>query len=317
MSISHSSAADRASASPAYLTLYESGELAQRAELARQRLAACHLCPSACHTNRLAQSTGECGLGRFAIVASAGAHFGEEQVLSGNGGSGTVFFAGCNLHCVFCQNYDTSQWREGQALTAGELAGLFLSLQRQGCHNLNLVTPSHVVAQTLEALLIAVERGLRLPIVYNTAAYDALPTLRLLDGVVDIYMPDMKYADSAVAARYSGIEHYWEVATRALREMQRQVGPLVVAGGLARRGLLIRHLVLPGELAGTATVMAFLANELSPDSWVNIMPQYYPTFQANRFSELRRRITDDEYSAAVQAAREAGLHRGIPLDWKS
>ncbi|NJL34718.1 MAG: radical SAM protein [Chloroflexaceae bacterium] len=294
--------------------LYASGELSQRVEQSRAQLAACTLCPQGCRTNRLADKTGKCGAGRYALVASACAHMGEERVLRGHGGSGTVFFSGCNLHCVFCQNYDISQYRYGGAMEAEELAALFISLQQRGCHNLNLVTPSHVVPQLLTALLIAVERDFRLPIVYNTAAYDALPTLRLLDGIVDIYMPDLKYSDSDTAARYSGIGHYWEVSTKALKEMHRQVGPLAIENGLARRGVLIRHLVLPGDLAGTAEVMRFIAHEVSADSWVNLMPQYYPAFRANTFPELRRRTPPQEYSDAVQAARQVGLHRGIPFD---
>lgn len=299
---------------PAYLALYESGELARRVEQARQRLAACTLCGRACRTDRLADRPGECGLGRHAVVASACPHFGEERVLRGRGGSGTVFFAGCNLQCVFCQNHDISQEIQGMVLAAEELAAVFLGLQRRGCHNLNLVTPSHVVAQVLEALLLAVPQGLRLPIVYNTAAYEALPALRLLDGVVDIYMPDIKYADSQVAATYSGIAHYAEVATKALHEMQRQVGVLQIDNGLARRGVLIRHLVLPDELAGTGQVMQFIARELSPDTWVNLMDQYRPAFQARTYPALRRRISQQEYANAVLAAQQAGLHRGIPFD---
>jgi putative pyruvate formate lyase activating enzyme len=300
---------------PSYLELYESGELARRVEQARQHLAACTLCPRACQAQRLAGERGECGTGRQVVGAFASAHFGEERVLRGYSGSGTVFFSGCNLHCVFCQNHDISQEQQGMLLSAEDLAGVFLGIQRRGCHNLNLVTPSHIVAQFLEALLIAVENGFRLPIVYNTSAYDAMPTLRLLDGIVDIYMPDVKYADSETASLYSGVPHYWEVAARALQEMQRQVGVLRIdEHGLARRGVLIRHLILPNDISGTEKVLHFIANQLSPDSWVNLMAQYRPAFRAGAFPRLRRPITTQEYTDAVQTAQQVGLHRGIPFD---
>lgn len=305
----------RSSTYPAYLSLYENGELAQRVEQARIRLAACTLCPEACRTNRLENEGGRCGIGRYAVVASASAHFGEERVLRGRCGSGTVFFAGCNLHCVFCQNHDISQAGYGSVLSADELGAVFLSLQERGCHNLNLVTPSHVVVPILEALLSAVERGFHLPIVYNTSAYDALPTLRLLDGIVDIYMPDVKYADSATAAQYSGVPHYWEIVTQSLREMQRQVGSLVIENGLARRGLLIRHLVLPSGIADAEKILRFIADDISLDSWVNLMDQYHPAHRASAFPALRRRITPQEYADVVQTACQLGIHRGIPFDY--
>ncbi len=299
---------------PAYMALYASGELARRAEQARERLAACTLCAEACRANRLGDEIGECGQGRYAVISSAYPHFGEERVLSGHRGSGTIFFAGCNLHCVFCQNFDISQQVHGIMLSSEELASVFLDLQIKGCHNLNLVSPSHVIAQILEALLVAVEDGFRLPIVYNTGGYDSLQSLRLLDGVVDIYMPDMKYGDSATAASYSGVPHYWEVSTQAVKEMHRQVGPLVISNGLARRGLLIRHLVLPNDIAGTRKVLQFIAEEVSHDTWINIMDQYRPSFQASSLKELSRPISRQEYINALSAARLAGLHRGVPLE---
>ncbi|MCS7287574.1 MAG: radical SAM protein [Roseiflexus sp.] len=299
---------------PAYLELYEQGILQERAATARERLASCTLCPLACRSDRLHGEAGECRVGREAIVASYGAHFGEENVLRGWRGSGTVFFSGCNLRCVYCQNYDISQFVSGHAVDAAQLAEIFLDVQREGCHNLNLVTPSHVVAQILEALAIAVPRGLRLPIVYNTSGYDSVAALRLLDGVVDIYMPDVKYSDSAIGQQYSGIPHYWEVVRPALREMHRQVGDLRIERGLAVRGLLIRHLVLPGRLAGSQEVLRFIAEEISRDSWINLMDQYHPSYRAYDYPELARRITPDEYAEAVAYARSLGLHRGIPLD---
>jgi putative pyruvate formate lyase activating enzyme len=299
---------------PAYLELYERGILQERAVIARERLASCTLCPLACRADRLHDEAGECRVGREAIVASYGPHFGEEDVLRGWRGSGTVFFSGCNLHCVYCQNYDISQFVSGRAVDAAQLAEIFLEVQREGCHNLNLVTPSHVVAQILEALAIAVPRGLRLPIVYNTSGYDSVAALRLLDGVVDIYMPDVKYSDSAIGQQYSGIPHYWEVARPALREMHRQVGDLRIERGLAMQGLLIRHLVLPGQLAGSQEVLRFIAEDISRDSWINLMDQYHPAYRAFDYPELARRITTGEYAEVVAYARSLGLHRGIPLD---
>lgn len=299
---------------PAYLELYEQGVLQERAVIAHERLASCTLCPLACRADRLHDEAGECRVGREAIVASYGSHLGEEDVLRGWRGSGTVFFSGCNLRCVYCQNYDISQFVSGAAVDAAQLAEIFLDVQREGCHNLNLVTPSHVVAQILEALAIAVPRGLRLPIVYNTSGYDSVAALRLLDGIVDIYMPDVKYSDSAIGQQYSGIPHYWEVVRPALREMHRQVGDLRVERGLAVRGLLIRHLVLPGRLAGSQDVLRFIAEEISRDSWINLMDQYHPAYRAYNDPKLARRITTGEYTEVVAYARSLGLHRGIPLD---
>ncbi len=294
---------------PAYRSL-AGEELTRRAEQARRLLERCHVCPRACGVNRLADERGECRTGRRAVVASYHLHFGEEPPLVGWGGSGTIFFTHCNLHCQYCQNYDISQLGEGLEVQAADLASMMLQLQRAGAHNINLVSPSHVVPQILEALAIAAAAGLRLPLVYNTGGYDALPTLRLLDGVVDIYMPDAKYADAETALRLSGVRHYPRVNRQALREMYRQVGSLVVdARGIARRGLIVRHLVLPEGLAGTAQVMQFLAQEISPDTYVNVMAQYRPCYHAGEFPELRRRISEDEYHQAVALALSNGLHR--------
>lgn len=301
-------------AHPMYLELYQRGVLQQRAVAARERLAACTLCPRVCRANRLNDEVGECRSGRDASIASYGPHLGEEHVLRGWRGSGTVFFSGCNLHCVYCQNYDISQLSSGRPVTAAQLARIFLYIQQAGCHNLNLVTPTHVVAQILEALELAVPQGLRLPIVYNTSGYDSVAALRLLDGVVDIYMPDIKYSDSAIGQHYSGIPHYWEVARAAIREMHRQVGDLQIADGLAVRGLLIRHLVLPGGLAGSQQALRFIAEEISRDSWVNLMDQYYPAYRAYDDPAIARPITSDEYAEVVACARSLGLHRGIPLE---
>lgn len=298
--------------SPAYLRLYRRGELQVRLKDALAALTCCTLCPRACQANRAAGETGTCQIGRYARVASYFAHFGEEDPLRGWRGSGTIFFAQCNLRCVFCQNYDISQHGCFAETPPEHLAGMMLALQQGGCHNINLVTPSHVVPQILEALLLAVEAGLRLPLVYNTSGYDTVNTLQALDGIVDIYMPDFKMWDSDHAAQYLNARNYPQVARAALREMHRQVGVLRVdEQGLAQRGVLVRHLVMPEGIAGTAQVAEFLASELSPNTYLNLMAQYHPAGKVttSTFPQINRPITPEEYRAAVQAARRAGLHR--------
>jgi putative pyruvate formate lyase activating enzyme len=294
---------------PAYLKLLRSGELRQRAELALARLEACDLCGRECGVNRrLDAEKAGCHTGERALVSSHGPHFGEEEPLVGRGGSGTIFFTWCNLHCQYCQNYDISQGGHGRQVEPEELATMMLSLQAQGCHNINFVSPSHVVPQILVALLIAAEAGLRLPLVYNTGGYDSLATLKLLDGVVDIYMPDMKYADAGVARRFSKVSNYPAVNQAAVKEMHRQVGDLVLDGqGVARRGLLVRHLVLPEGLAGTAEIVRFLRDQVSADTYINVMAQYRPCYRARELPPLDRPITSDEYAEAVRLAEEAGL----------
>ncbi len=294
---------------PAYIRLAASGELRQRAQAAHERLKRCEMCAHACRVNRLAGELGRCRSGARARVSSFGAHPGEEAPLSGWIGSGTIFFARCNLACIYCQNFDISQSDDGQEAAPEQLAWIMLRLQEQGCHNINLVSPSHVVAPILAALVAAVEGGLRLPLVYNSGGYDALDTLRLLDGVVDIYMPDMKYADAEIARRLSGAEDYPQVNQAAVREMHRQVGDLQVVDGLAQRGLLVRHLVLPGGLAGSEAIFRFLAQKISPDTYLNVMDQYHPAFHAWDEPLLKRRITPHEYATALQDARQAGLKR--------
>jgi putative pyruvate formate lyase activating enzyme len=296
---------------PAYLALAESGELARRAQAARRRLRNCELCARACRVDRVAGIDGAaCRTGERAIVASFGAHHGEEAPLSGRAGSGTIFFSWCNLRCLYCQNFDISAEGEGRPVSAEALAAIMLALERQGCHNINFVSPSHVVAQILEALVLAVEAGLRLPLVYNSGGYDSVEALALLDGVIDIYMPDAKYGDEATARRYSKVRDYVAVNRAAIREMHRQVGDLVIdPRGLAVRGLLVRHLVLPNGLAGTTEVMRFLANEISPNTYVNIMGQYRPCYRAHEVSTLSRRPTAAEMQAALAAAANAGLRR--------
>jgi putative pyruvate formate lyase activating enzyme len=293
-----------------YLALHASGQLGRRAEAALARLQRCDLCPRQCAVDRLQDERDACGTGRLAQISSVGPHFGEEAPLVGRRGSGTVFFSGCNLGCSFCQNYDISHARHGQEVDAAALCAAFLSVQEHGCHNLNLVTPTHVTAQILEALDLAAGRGLTIPVVYNCGGYEAPETLRLLDGVVDIYLPDLKYADEAPGARYSGVSDYPEVARAALREMHRQVGDLTLDDeGVARRGLLVRHLVLPGGLAGTEQAMRFIAEELSTETYVNVMDQYRPCGDVRGDASLGRQITPAEYDAALQAALDAGLTR--------
>ena len=294
---------------PAYLALYRSGELRRRVAQAREHLHACDFCGHACGVDRFRQ-VGQCRTGVQAVVSSFGPHFGEEAPLRGTGGSGTIFFAWCNLRCQYCQNYDISQLGQGQTVEAETLAGMMLSLQERGCHNINLVSPTHVTVPILEALLIAVESGLRLPLVWNTGGYDAMPALRLLDGIVDIYMPDMKYADSQIARRYSQVDNYPQVNQAAVREMHRQVGDLVMdRRGIAMRGLLVRHLVLPAGLAGSDKIAAFLATEISNDTYINVMDQYRPCYRAHQLPPLDRPITAEEYAQALSAARQAGLYR--------
>ncbi|MBN1451069.1 MAG: radical SAM protein [Anaerolineales bacterium] len=297
---------------PAYLSLYQSGELQQRARDALAELSHCTLCPRACQADRAGGELGTCQIGRYARLTSYFPHFGEEDPLRGWNGSGTLFFAQCNLRCVFCQNYDISQSGNFPETSPLRLAEMMLELQAMGCHNINLVTPSHVVPHILEALLVAVAAGLRLPLVYNTSGYDTVETLRRLDGVVDIYMPDFKMWDEQHAAKYLHAKDYPQVARQALREMHRQVGVLKLdERGLARRGVLVRHLVMPEGIAGTESVAGFLANELSPDTYVNLMAQYHPAgkVSSTAFNEINRRITHAEFNQALQAARRTGLHR--------
>ncbi len=296
---------------PAYVQLLAGGELARRAEQADRRLDDCDLCARYCHVDRRLTIAGAvCRTGERAVVTSYGAHHGEEDCLRGWRGSGTIFFSRCNLRCVYCQNWDISQRSDGREATPAEIADMMLELQRQGCHNINLVTPSHVVAQIIAAVNDAAGRRLRLPIVYNTGGYDSLEALALLDGIVDIYMPDMKYGDPEHARRYSKVRDYVAANQAAVREMHRQVGDLVLdENGIARRGLLVRHLVLPEGIAGTDRVLAFLAGEVSRQTYVNLMDQYRPCYRADEFPEIDRPITSDEFRQALAAARRLGLTR--------
>ncbi len=290
---------------PGYLSL----NLPERVEAARERMRDCDLCGRGCHVNRY-EEMGSCRTGTRAVVSSYGPHFGEEDPLRGFHGSGTIFFAWCNLNCQYCQNYEISQLGHGREVEPEQLAAMMLDLQERGCHNINLVSPTHVLAPILEALAIAAGGGLSLPLVWNTGGYDSLSGLALLDGVVDIYMPDIKYADAEIGYRYSRVRDYPRVNQAAVKEMHRQVGDLVLdERGVARRGLLVRHLVLPGGLAGTEPVARFLAEEVSRDTYINIMDQYRPCYRAHDHPPLNRSITPDEYREAMEAARAAGLHR--------
>jgi putative pyruvate formate lyase activating enzyme len=296
---------------PAYLDLLRSGALDPRVEEALDHLVECDLCPRYCRIDRRDSIKGAlCHTGARAVVHSYGPHHGEEDPLRGICGSGTIFFAWCNLRCVYCQNWDISQKGIGREVSANELAEMMLELQAMGCHNINLVSPSHVVAQVIAAVAIAADKGLRVPLVYNTGGYDSLEALRLLEDIVDIYMPDMKYADAENARRYSRARDYVEVNRAAVKEMHRQVGDLVLdERWIARRGLLVRHLVLPGDLASTAEVTGFLAREISAETYLNLMDQYHPCYRADRYPPLDRPISPQEYEQALAGARRAGLHR--------
>ncbi|CAI8887967.1 radical SAM protein [Methylocaldum szegediense] len=300
-----------------YLALLASGELEQRVRIARRHLQSCDLCARYCRVDRLKTVRGAvCRTGERTVVYSYGPHHGEEDVLRGWNGSGTIFFSWCNLRCEFCQNWEISQRGEGREVELEELAAMMLNLQARGCHNINFVTPSHAVAQILAATWIAAQQGLTLPLVYNTAGYDSPEALALLDGVIDIYMPDMKYGDSVIAHRYSHVRNYWEVNQAAIKEMHRQVGDLRLdENGLAYRGLLTRHLVLPAGLAGTETVLEFIAREISTETYVNLMGQYYPGYRASALPELSRRIAATEYREALDIAWRLGLTRQADRRW--
>jgi putative pyruvate formate lyase activating enzyme len=295
----------------AYLELLRSGELKRRVEEGHIMLEECRLCGRECRVNRLDSAKGAvCRTGETALVSSFNSHFGEEAPLVGQHGSGTIFFTNCNLKCQFCQNYEISQLGEGREVSPEEIASMMLHLQGQGCHNINFVSPTHVIPQIMAALLIAAEKGLQVPLVHNTGGYDSLEALCLLDGIVDIYMPDMKYADQEAGRKYSKVKDYPQVNQAALKEMHRQVGDLVMdERGIAQRGLLIRHLVLPNGLAGTAEIVKFLAEEISPQTYLNVMAQYRPMYKAHEYPRINRRPTLEELQEAIDLAREAGLTR--------
>ncbi|MCX7823547.1 MAG: radical SAM protein [Syntrophobacterales bacterium] len=299
-----------------YRISYEKGELQERIKRALSWMGKCTLCPRMCKVNRLQNEAGRCLIGRYAVVASYGPHFGEESPLVGRKGSGTIFFAGCNLGCIFCQNYDISHTNHGYVVFPVQLAEIMMELQRMGCHNINFVTPSHIVPQILESLPYAIGKGLEVPLVYNSSGYDRVSALKLLEGIVDIYMPDFKFWDPLLAKKWCDAEDYPERARAALKEMHKQVGDLIIEDGLAKRGLLVRHLVMPGFVEDTRKILRFIAQEISPNTYVNIMNQYRPMgelFEERDWDEvdrnLLRMLRHEEYLAALKIAQELGLSR--------
>ena len=303
---------------PSYLTLYRSGELKDRAARAQAILEDCQLCPHRCRVNRIQGKTGICHTAGEAIVSSFGPHFGEEKPLVGTYGSGTIFFSYCNLRCIFCQNHIISQQGEGEPVDAKVLAGMMLSLEKRGCHNINLVTPTHVVPQILAALVVAAAGGLSIPLVYNCGGYESVETLKLLDSVIDIYMPDMKYSDEPHGRAFSGAKNYPEVNRKAVKEMHRQVGDLQLDDcGIATKGLLVRHLVLPNGIAGTHGVASFIANEISKNTYINVMDQYRPAHRAHDIPRIARPLHKEEFLEAVNITLENGLERLDGIDSRS
>jgi putative pyruvate formate lyase activating enzyme len=297
---------------PSYIGLYEKGELNQRIQLLKGFLKECQLCPRECRVNRLNGEIGYCGASSDLMVSSAFPHFGEEAPLVGYHGSGTIFLTHCNLRCVFCQNYDISHLGRGERITSSQMARTMVRLQEMGCHNINFVTPTHYAPQIVASLPEAIEMGLCLPIVYNCSGYESIEVIRLLDGVINIYMPDAKYMDEKFSKQLSNAPDYPEVIRKVLKEMHRQVGDLKTnSKGIAERGLLIRHLVMPGEVASSEAILKFIAEEISSHSYVNIMDQYRPEYRAYEYSEINRRITHKEYMEAIQLAKRFHLYRGF------
>jgi len=295
---------------PSYIEAHRKGKLTENRDKAFKILENCRLCPRECEVNRLEDEKGTCRTGRLAVVSSFNPHFGEETPLVGNHGSGTIFMTNCNLLCVFCQNWEISHLAEGREVSSKKMADMMLSLQRQGCHNINFVTPTHVVPQVLDALPYAIEGGLNVPMVYNTGGYDKVESLKLLDGIFDIYMPDFKFWDPEMAKQYLKAPDYPERAREALKEMHHQVGDLELdENGVALRGIILRHLIMPGGLAGTRELMRFVAKEISPNTYVNIMDQYRPCGNAYKYPPIDRSITHDEYEEALKAAEEEGITR--------
>lgn len=298
-----------------YIDLYQSGELLRRVREGYRRLAACDICPHDCGVNRLKGETGLCRAGAQPRIASANVHRGEEPPISGTTGSGTIFFSGCNLKCRFCQNFPISQFGNGEETTTAGLAAKMLRLQQLGVHNINFVTPTHFMPQVLAALYLAIPQGFRLPLVWNSSGYEKADALALLDGVVDVYLPDMKYHDEEPARQFSSAPGYRDVNRRAVTEMQRQVGELDLDDeGIARRGLIIRHLVLPEGNAGTREIMAWIAENPGRETHVSLMKQFFPAHTAQDVPGIDRKITDEEYEEAVEALEEAGLENGWVQD---
>jgi len=297
---------------PRYIKLKESGGLYERINLLYSKLQSCSLCPRNCFVNRLKGELGYCGAGRDLKVASVFPHFGEEPPLVGSHGSGTIFLSHCNLKCDFCQNYDISHHGDGEEITTRELSDLMLDFQNKGCHNINFVTPTQFTPQIIAALPKAIEMGLSLPIVWNCGGYESLEVIKLLDGIIDIYMPDAKFSDSDLAKQFTDAGNYFVILKEILKEMFRQVSDLKIdSNGVAFRGLLIRHLVMPGNVGGTQQVLEFIAKELSPENYVNIMNQYRPCYKANSNKLIARPITNAEFGEAIRQAWQIGLSRGF------
>ena len=297
---------------PSYIRLFEKGELQQRIRVLKESLKECRLCPRECGVNRFNGEVGVCQAGLEPVVSSAFPHFGEEPPLVGYQGSGTIFLAYCNLRCIFCQNYDISHLGNGEPMTSSDMARVMVRLQEMGCHNINFVTPTHYAPQIVASLPEAIEKGLRLPIVYNCSGYESIEVIRLLEGVVDIYMPDAKYMDGKYSKQFSNAPDYPEIIKEVLKEMHRQVGDLTAnSKGIAERGLLIRHLVMPHGVASSEAVFRFIAEEISVHSYVNIMDQYRPEYRAHECPEINRRITQKEYQEATQWAKRYHLYRGF------
>ncbi len=303
-----------------YLHLHEKGLLQGRIDEAVRKLISCTLCPRECQVDRTEGNIGFCKTGKDSVVASYSPHFGEENPLVGTGGSGTIFFCGCNLRCLFCQNYDISHQPQtaGICVNNNQLATIMVELQTKGCHNINFVTPSHVIPQILAALPVAIENGLTIPLVYNSSGYDSVKSLHLLDGVIDIYMPDFKFWDNKGSEHYANAPDYPEMARRAVKEMHSQVGDLVIDdNGLATQGMLFRHLVMPEGLAETKEILKFIGDEISKSSYVNVMDQYHPCGNAHDTPPLNRSLTGEEYRQAIKEAHQAGLTRLDSRDLKT
>lgn len=297
---------------PKYIELNRTKELAKRIDALYEILKECRLCPRKCGINRMEGETGVCKAGKELMISSIFPHFGEEPPLVGFNGSGTIFLTHCNLRCVFCQNYDISHLGKGELITTSIMAKQMLRLQNIGCHNINFVTPTHYVPQIVASLPKAISSGLNIPLVFNCGGYESQEVIRLLDGIIDIYMPDVKFFDGEVAKKYAKAPDYPEVVKDALKQMHIQMGDLKLdQDGIAKSGLLIRHMVMPHDLAGTSDIMKFIASEISRDSYVNIMAQYRPMYKSCEFPELSRRITGEEYRKAKDTARNLGLHRGF------
>lgn len=290
---------------PMYLETLTPIELKERSEKLNEMLKECRLCPNECLADRVNGETGDCHSTDEVKISSYGPHYGEEPPLTGTLGSGTIFFTNCNLACQFCQNYDISQLGRGTSVSIDELARIMIGLQNSGCHNINFVTPTHFTPQIVDALIVAIDKGLQLPLVYNCGGYESIETLKLLEGIIDIYMPDIKYSKNETALKYSHIKNYWDVVRLAVKEMHRQVGNLKISKrGIAQRGLLIRHLILPNNISGSKEVIDFIAGEISNDTYLNLMDQYYPSYKADNYKELNRRISREEYYEIIDYAKK-------------